>query len=401
MPNATHLRRTNIPETTPISTAAKQEERTPPVSATLPQTDFAPSSTAKRAAIRSLESQLAFIKCAKISSVGTELHLQCQRASRTPRWADVPVSSMIHAAKREIHTFGFHLGDGNLEGDCMLFKIVDSAAGDGMMAPLPSTAVVCVRVACENMHRFAGRAEIPRLRGERDEAQKQVARLQASRDDLARQQGHCKGLNAKVLRGQGIAHSGLPAAVLHNHPAPCSANYEDPTPLPCLWPCVQPPMMHALGTVPAPCGGQSLMPIRWHTKLVYMLCVQLEGALNAANRRAEAQADELHQLKVCVSPGPAPQPPSAYTIPGSLHSMATCGCSTRCAAAGMDTAGRPWSECHDRIWRANPKAKNAGVLASAGSLRGAGAAARGGAGAPGAAGGSGAPGAASHQALRS
>ena len=48
---------------------------------------------------------------------------------------------------------------------------------------------------------YNGRAEIPRLRGERDEAQKQVARLQASRDELARQQGHWKGRNAKVWPG--------------------------------------------------------------------------------------------------------------------------------------------------------------------------------------------------------
>lgn len=42
------------------------------------------------------------------------------------------------------------------------------------------------------------RAEIPRLRGERDEALRQAARLESSRDDLARQQGQWKGKLAKV-----------------------------------------------------------------------------------------------------------------------------------------------------------------------------------------------------------
>ena len=42
------------------------------------------------------------------------------------------------------------------------------------------------------------RSEVPRLRGERDEARAQAARLAASRDDLARQQGRWKAAIARV-----------------------------------------------------------------------------------------------------------------------------------------------------------------------------------------------------------
>ena len=85
-----------------------------------------------------------------------------------------------------------------------------------MMLLMPAKASLCVRLKTVPMMSCAdmtGRAEIPRLRGERDEAQKQVARLQASRDDLARQQGHWKGRNAKVLLVQGPARYASPAAV--------------------------------------------------------------------------------------------------------------------------------------------------------------------------------------------
>ena len=66
-----------------------------------------------------------------------------------------------------------------------------------------------------------------------------------------------------------------------------------------------------------------------------MIYVQLEGALNAANRRGEAQADELQQLKVRVCPEP-----SADTLPDCLCREPIRGRSTCCAAPSMQQAAR-------------------------------------------------------------